>query len=236
MVEHAAGGSTPPTIDPTEIVNEAGRYLVAMHSWSFLNRPVADLNFVANQAYVSLPTDFGRLVHVDAASTLDNHVTVTTLDVVQYLRASPVDDPFNYHVALEYATQSSATAAQAVPRLAIYPTPGSNATAALKLVYQAGWTELSANTSVANIPIEFDPLLVQLVRAIAMGYLNESDGERSVVARIDAIEGSEMVRRLKSNDGMKQPSLGPMTGGIAQGSSRVVYRPHSFIYAGGDTP
>jgi len=43
-MRHTLGGPFSGTIDPVELVNQAGRYMLDMHRWKWLERPQADLD------------------------------------------------------------------------------------------------------------------------------------------------------------------------------------------------
>lgn len=229
--EQAAGGATDPAVDPEVVVNEAGRYLVSMHRWQFLEREPLNLQFIASQDHVDLPEDFDSVTFIEASSRLESTVVMTSLSHVQFLRSSPLDDPFHYWVAIEWVAQQS-TVSRPKPQLSIYPTPGTTESGALKMGYRAGWKTLVEPDEVPNVPVSCDSLLIQLVRAFTLGYADEAKGTGSVVRRLEPIEQSAMLNRIKQQDGMRLQSLGQMQGGAITPEQQAVYRPHRSISAG----
>lgn len=228
QAEAAAGGRLDDRTDPIELVNDAGRYMVSMAEWTFLNRPAAAGNFVANQAYVALPADFGDLLAVEVPNALQTTVEISTLAAIEYLRGSPLNDPFRYVVAIEYPTQTSDEASSADPRLAIWPTPGTSATNALRILYRAGWTAIEVEDKVPNIPLDVEPLLVQIVRAFGRAV------SRNMVLDdlLAKIRAGDIFRSLVASYGKVQPTMGFITGGAAQvgrHNSLSPYRPHRSI-------
>lgn len=207
-----------PRLNKNRCINEAGRYLFGMHSWHWRSRPPADLAFVADQAYVAMPSDFGfgEIVSLTMTDSVTYGIELTTPQVVEEMRADNVLSPTMYWAALVYPTQASTSAAPGSARLEVYPTPSSSDADAIQLVYRSGWVELSSSSAVANVPSAFDFLLVDLVRAFAQYYLTR---DRSA---IEAIEDSAMLRRLKRMDGAAQTDLGKTEGGILQ---HVYYHP-----------
>ncbi len=213
IAEHAAGGQVDASIDLEALVNDAGRYLVQMHEWAFLERPVALLATVQSQAYLTLPTDFDQLVAIgNTASFLDTSVHLLPADQFEQLKASQVSNQLDVYLALEWPTQTATTNAAGNPRLAIYPTPSSSQADRYWLNYKAGWIELTSTSAVANVPEGIEPLLIQLVRAhvrgevMGMGPYDE----------LEKIERSTMLKRLKESYGLVNPSAAPIEGGAVQ--------------------
>lgn len=226
QAEHAAGAPLDPRLD--DVVNQAGRYMCAMNPWAFLERPPVELDFVANQNYVLLPDDFDQLVSLDVPVGIQTSVILTSIARILNLRANTWTEPFNYYVALEYPAQESVDEPPPKARLAIFPTPGTTESGGLHLQYRAGWVDLVDMDDAANTPAKFDALLVQIVRAFALGYSDERRGPGSVAQRLEPIESSTMVRRLKENDSLDQQNLGRMDGGMLTDGPGV-FRPFRSI-------
>jgi hypothetical protein len=207
------GESPDGRIKPYRIINDAGQYLMAMHTWHWRHRPPVGLSFVQDQQHVDLPVDFG-FGDIISLSTTDNvtyGVTLSTIGDVEFKRSTTILSPSFYFVAISYPTQSDTTSGGQMARLEVYPTPTADDTDALKMNYRAGWTLMGPkNDAAANIPPLFDHLLVQLVRAFAYYY---ETNDRSM---IESIEDSIQLQRLKGSDNNTQGNLGLMQGGILQ--------------------
>jgi hypothetical protein len=209
-----------------EVVNDAGRYMFSMEEWPFNKRVPTDLAFTADDAFIALPADFGKIISIEVPSNLQNRVQLTSPGYIEYLRGSDLQDPYNYHVAIVYPTQTAQTGSQGVPRLELWPTPGTADTTALRLVYEAKWTTLTAVTHVPNIPLEAEPLYLQIVLAFARSLDNPSLNLTELLGTINA---GTMFRNLSRTYGMAQRSLGLSEGGIVNNAPRGEYRPFATI-------
>lgn len=212
-------------VDMNQIINEAGRHLYSMHEWRWKMGATATANFVQDQSYAALPSDFGQMIDVEVDNTLESTVQLTSMSEIEYLRSSTTSDPFQYYAAVSYPSQANTTSSPTV-RLELWPTPGAAKTDALKYVYNRGWTELSANASVSDIPLDYESLLIRLIRAFSMDY------KMNVNQAVEALENSKYLNTLKQRDGMTQPTYGAMTGGKLASVSGI-YRPHGTISASG---
>lgn len=213
MITHALGGSSASIITSAaatmnHMVNEAGRRVSMAHPWKHLERPPTTLDLTISTAYIALPAEFSHLVAYEAAPSLGRCLNLTTYQGLAEMRARLITTTGAYFGAIVQPTQSSASTAQSVPRLEIWPTPSASVTAAFTVWYRAKWTELSGDTDVANVPLWFEPLLVQFVRAVAKGY-----EEEDIDDRIDRILGGGTFAQAIEHDGQIQPDYGPLEGG-----------------------
>lgn len=215
-VNHVLGKDADALVDATQVVNEAGRLLFQLHAWQWRNRPVADLDLVADQAYVALPADFGfgEVDDLNMSDALSFGIAPSTLSEIEYMRSQQLASPAMYFWALAYPSQTSTTAAPGQPRIELHPTPSSSEADAIKLTYRAGWVELSDNASVANVPVSMEHLLRRIVRAYAVAY------HTGDYAALDSIEASPEFKRLKKADGGTQRNLGKPMGGMLRGDRR----------------
>jgi hypothetical protein len=230
VVEQALGGTPDPRVAAKGVINEAGRHLVTMHRWKFLERPTFTGAFVADQGYVTLPVDFEQLISVETFDDALNTVTVVSRADLEALRAAPIQTTLDRYVAVEYPTQTSATASPVGARLALWPVPSASVANGLRIVYRAGWVELSDNAAYPNVPVDLEGLLLEIARAIAQG---RRAGDIGVIRRLDMIDASGMVNRLKQHFGTVQANLGSLQGGVATYDSGGIYRPFSSINTSG---
>ena len=205
------GETHDPRIDVHRIIENAGMYLFSMHPWGWRRRPPVALDFIANQSWVTLPLDFGlgKIVGVSMNDNVTYRVQTTTLSDVEFRRSTTILSPSFYYVAPAWAPQETSTSAM-VARLEVYPTPTSEDIGAMSLTYMAGWTPLTHGLHVANIPTEFDHLLIELVRAFA-AYERTQDH-----SHVDAVDQWPTTIRLKQADGSVQANLGYIMGGAGQ--------------------
>jgi len=199
-----------------QIINEAGRTLVNAHQWNFLQRPPVSLSLTANQEYVNLPSDVGQVVAISASQTAAWAFRFTTMQALIAMRQMYFIPAWGYAGALVQPTQTNATTAPGQPRIELWPTPSSTQTNVLLMEYRAKWTEFSGSgaNDYANIPLYAESLLVALVRAVAQGY--EEDAVEDVTSRIDKVLGGSLFNTATEQDGMTQPTYGPIVGGAIE--------------------
>jgi hypothetical protein len=216
-LQHALGGAAPASqLAQDTIINDAGRHLVSMHPWKWLERTPGTLNFAQDTAYVSMPSDFKSLDTIVPDDEIDATFTLTSFYEIARMRQFEITLTAAYYGALVWPGQASATALQTVPRLELYPTPSANATGALHIWYTRGWTVIDDATDAPNIPWFMESLLVQLVRAFAQGYEESDVG--SLNQRLADVTGtrdnpSPIFAAALSEDGMIQPDLDTIEGG-----------------------
>lgn len=227
--EHAVGSQFDGRLDVYDIVNQAGHHLTTLHPWTWLQRSVQRLDFVADQPFVNLPADFARLENVEATDSITRDVYITTLDTVERHRQDLVVSVWDYFVALEWPPQDNKEAPAEGPRLAIWPTPVSDTRNALRLIYEAGWRRLTAADEVANVPAWIEPLLIEVVRTFARGYIDDQRGQASLTQRLESLANSQFLRDFKERDGGQQPVLGYLSGGAVDTAASTVYRPFHTI-------
>lgn len=211
----ATGDPSATTADKTRdmIINSAGKHLFSMHDWEFRHRPTTTLDFHAGQDYVTMPGDFGGLIDVRLSAGTYNSLTLTTPAKLSDLRTSTTGAALagDYWCALSWPAQTDPSVAQPKPRLEFWPAISASSVGAITLDYYASWVQLKVATDAANIPAHADTLLVQLVRAFALGW--EDEAVAPLELRIQAIEQGPVFQRVKEVDGMAQPQMGRMGGG-----------------------
>ncbi|WP_291813841.1 hypothetical protein [Limnobacter sp.] len=100
------------------------------------------------------------------------------------------------------------------PRLDLWPTPGSFEQDAFKAYYRAGWTPIRTDNDTVNVPSYIEPLYIQIVRAVALGY--ERDAEADVNVRVAQVRAGTVFSDARTRDGLTQPTLGPIENGAVQ--------------------
>lgn len=218
IVDHALGGGAPATIitdangTRDHYVNSAGRHLCGMHRWSFLQRAPTTLNFTASTEYVALPSDFGELDSITYNSAVQSF-TMTSMEHILEMRSTGATLYNGYFGSVVWPTQANTTSEPGVPRIELYPTPAENVTAALRISYRAGWTELTNSASYANVPKRLEPLLESLVRAYAQG--REEDRLEELLG---AVAAGWQFRHLVETDSQ---DMGGMMGPTRNGAYRL---------------
>lgn len=230
LVEYVAKGTTDSRIEPKDLVNQAGEYLMSMSQWSFTERPEALLNFISGQQFVLLPPDLTEIVALEVYTAVQTTVSLVRMSDLIHLRASIVNNPLRYYAALEFPDQENTQTEPPPPRLTFWPTPTGDVENALRMAYRSGWRTLTKMDQVANVPGWVAPLLIEMVRAYSRGSIKP---EGSVSGQMEAILKSELFYKVRVRDGMIQPQLGPTRGGVTQRDINETFRPHRYISAGG---
>lgn len=100
-----------------------------------------------------------------------------------------------------------------MPRLDLWPTPATNEQDAFVAYYRRGWTPLRNDDDAVNVPTWCEALYLQLVRAIALGY--ERDAEGDVATRLGPMRNSSLFADCRRRDSLAQENFGPMQNGAA---------------------
>lgn len=206
---HATGIATPETGSSwAMVVSDALTYLQNAHTWKWLNT-VLSLDFVAAQNYVALPADFLQIKAIRSGTTTRRRVIQTNLDEIALFRQIATTAGLVCYVAVSETGQVSGSVVP-VPRLELYPTPGSNEVGALQGVYVR---QLTQSGTVPDVPAHFCPILKSITRAIAKDTENQdSSAEWALVERA--------LTPAIQRDGLSQPNYGPMRGTV-RGSGDV---------------
>lgn len=218
LVEATLGGA-PETAGVSAIINATGNALYAMHEWEWLLRPTADLGTVADQAYINLPADFGRLEAVLSTSRLEVSTQVTPRELIAWRRGDYYT-PVGYVMAI--STFNNAGALQ--KRLELYPTPSTTDADALQIAYYAAWTAITDATSGTTV-LPIDPscelLFLDILAAVAKGI--EEDDMASASVRISSIKNTTVFADAVAHDVNTNPIVGPvpMHGPRHHGTSHI---------------
>ena len=216
VAEHAAGNQIDQRM-AEHLVDEAGHELCNAWPWAWLHRPETLLSLTKDQNYITLPSDFQKLIDVTSTENYLEQVHTVELSRIHWLRGDDVGEAVvDHYVALEYPGQPDTTSNPAGARLAIYPTPTEDRTDRFRLEYRAGWPSLANMDDVANVPPDVAPLLTQFVRAYALGYVDEQRGRGSVAQRVEPIYSSTMFKRLAERYGGAQGNYGQLQHGIVK--------------------
>lgn len=205
-VKHALGGEpavivTDAATTKQQIVNDAGRILMAMAAWRWAEATPTTVDFANGTTSKVLPTDFAEMVACNAGSAGYQAQLTTFDDLLAKRAAGGTNDPANqYWYTIVHPVQAVATDAMGAPRLELYP--AASGTVTLNLIYRRAWTDLTADAHYPAMPAAFEPLLIALVRAVARGY--EEDALEEYVG---AVVGSAMAQALMDRDSRQRPDM-----------------------------
>ena len=103
------------------------------------------------------------------------------------------------------------------PRLDIWPTPTSDATAGIRVYYRSGWMPVSTETQMLYLPEWMETLYLFLVRAFARSYEREGDG--SVSVRLQDLKAGPLFGSAQQRDKEMTYDIGPMLNGAVHTSN-----------------
>lgn len=201
-IQHALHGRNPSAqIAPLEIVNVAGKHVCNMLDWAWLERPATDLDFVAGQSYVTLPSDFGKVIDIR---------TQAITSAFQMVSLADFNERSTYDIASTLDTYGAIVYSSGVARLEVFPEPTSSATAALRLFYKGAWVDADDDTDdlTTQFPPFMEPLFLEAVRAFAVGW--EEDGLDVMLERL--MRGRAFADAAQADQGV-QGEYGRITGG-----------------------
>lgn len=197
---HEMGKGFPVEMDPLHIVNMAGSALVNMRSWGWLVRPTAALNLVANDPTVQLPEDFGSIRTLYSTDETTSHARWVSMDELAWRRSAQTQytDNLISYVALSFARGGDRYEAQPSARLEVFSTPTVSTAGVFRLLYVAGWVEVTSDDDELPIHPSCDLLYLETLRAITMGLMKSHEG--SISARLSEIASGSPYRDAAAAD------------------------------------
>ena len=163
---------------------------------------------------IELPADFGGIKRISATNSLVNDIEMVEHDQILALRTNRVEvtSSWSYRGAITYVGSPPR------PVIDLYPSLVEESIDLFRLFYKKGWGRLRNGSSIVDIPDFCNPLYLQLVRAFALGYEDEDQGDLDQrLARVMVGPTFEAAKRF---DRMVQPSYGHMRGGAVTKTRR----------------
>lgn len=168
---------------------------------------------------VALPPDFLQAITISATDSIINGMKWTTAADILRKRTSQIDvsTSWNYYGFVNWDVVLDEGA---VPLLSIWPTPQDNDIEAFSMFYRR--RIVIADEETAAIPIPSDrplvnSILIRLCRMIALGYEEgEEAGKPSIDDLLDRFMAGRLWHAAKKQDGLIQPTYGPLKGGAVQ--------------------
>ena len=214
--EQAVGGRFDARIDAVDLVNDAGRTLVAMHPWKFLQRPPVNLTTTAGQNYIELPADFSEIVALEVSDNYALSIRAVTMGRMVLYEGTAGAAGMDLYVSPEFPNQPSTSEPAPQARLHLYDSPAASSEVVAILAYRAGWTPLTTGKAVPNVPEDVGPLLTQVVQHFARGFVMQqaSGGQVTPVSEVEKLRGSAMFQAILQKYGATQSEAGEMRNGI----------------------
>jgi hypothetical protein len=224
-IDLALGGKPHPVLSTIQLTNMAGKHLVSMTRWRYLESETALLDTVASQEYIDLPTNYSEsksLMPVSSASV--NPVQWVTRDVFNEAKSQALTTAGYMYATVETVAGDEDT--PPTPRLAVYPAPASTVTGAYSLVYRAGWTSVTDQQDYIQVP---DNAIQTLFIAVLQTYARGLQRHERATLTQNLLELSDprspLFRNALKEDRSKQTSHGRIVGAIEARSRRVWPQP-----------
>lgn len=163
---------------------------------------------------LALPADFRDLIAYNTTSGLLKGIQFTSHGDLLQKRAASFSTVGFHYAAIVHPINSAGGAP--VPRLEIWPTPSSNETAAITILYRRGWVSLENDSTLISIPTWMHPVFFEFLRAFAHGW-EESDVATASERVMGVMQGPIWAAAVQ-RDASIEADLGPVLHGAA-GSS-----------------
>lgn len=217
-------GWTPTSVWPTEIpaldlMNEVGELFFNIRTWNFLERAPVDIDLVASQSYIALPTTVGRVTAIVPKTYPQYSLEQTTLEQVIAARQVGNGAWVQYLGSVVHEDPSGSPTMPAV-RMEIGPIPTTSVTGAFTMAYRARWVPLTSTSSIVAIPEWTRGFFIRACSLYLAGQEKERDGDlESVMARLMQ---SPLFTALENQDATFQEDIGLIENG-AERSGRLMW-------------
>jgi hypothetical protein len=180
---------------------------------------------------IALPADFLALDGTEPIWAKDSIVRGVRLVSHQQLtqrRTANITEDASWFFIGAYTQLVDEATGESMPVLEIHPPAGTAVPDAFQCYYRARIViDGDLDTGVVRIPSDrplLEQVLARAVRATAMGYEegDEGDAQRTMDTRLAELMASPTWLAAKKQDGLAQPTVGPLQGGV--GSRRRGFR------------
>lgn len=206
MVHWAKPQNWPMELDRLPVANEVGEWLCSAEEWNWLKRPGVTLSLVASQAYIALPSDFGRLVSLSPVSGSAVRVRLEDQAAVDQARAYTTPGGTLFRGCLAYSAPT-ATAVPA-PLLLLGPVPGVSLADCIRLSYIATWRTCDSESDVIPMPLWMQPLYIRAVALYLAGWERDKGG--TVEQRLATLVADPLYMAAVHRDDAMQVDMGPI--------------------------
>lgn len=206
----------PSEIEPVDVANEAGEWLYSIEEWNALCRPLAELSIVANQEWIDLPADFGRMLgdKITTTTGFGYSLRMGTMDEVRDARSVQPGGNSLAYVGCIAHTGPVLAGPRSLARLEIGPIPSQAAANVFLLAYKAGWKEVTDSSDHILVPSWMQSVYVEVATAFVGGREQEEQG--TLNDRLAAVLVGPLMIALRNRDLSIQTEFGPMRGGVGE--------------------
>ena len=178
----------------------------------------SDIAGTLHTSAIVLPSDFREIIAINTTSGLLKGVELTTFGDLLSKRAASFTSSGYHYGAISQPTDIDLTADGApVARLEIWPQPSANETAAITIMYRAGWKRITKDTHRLRLPVYCESLYIQFLRAFARGY--EEEDEFTVSQRLTEIMSGPLFGAAVDRDASIQSDYGPSLHGATESNN-----------------
>lgn len=209
MMRHALGKSPAAGHDLYDTFTDAGRQLLSLREWSWSKRgpEESQLRFKADQAYVELPADFGRVVSV--YTTDGGGVRLVASQEISLLRSGGVTgDPVAVCLCFDAARRQKNPGGGSILVADVWPTPTADDSPTVRMVYRASFKQTTSadDDTCPDIHPDADLLLSMLAQELACVQENKRRLFEPTII-------TDEIARVAALDGSRQWQAGQMSGG-----------------------
>jgi hypothetical protein len=209
-IEITAG--TGVTLGHVEVASKTDDNTIVLAS-SIKATGASDVSATLNLPRIDLPLDFGSAVALHARQSHIDRVDWISPSLMNHLRSLPIvsEGAIRWKATIEYVDVPPR------PVLGVFPTPTTGETETFRLVYNAGVTRPSGtdpDSTVVNWAPFAEPLLVETVRAFAMGM--EPSKNQNLSSLLDDVLRGPLMRSAVNQDHASQERYGRLRNGAAQ--------------------
>lgn len=202
------------------IANRAGRVMTGMRDWFYL-RTFAELDLVAGEDEVILPSNFGKLDEQEGSESIVGAVSIVSDAELLSLRVNnPGGGGAVYKGAIFSKPNPLPNGGASSWVVALDRPVAVSQIAAFTVVYRRTWDAITSDTSELRFPEFMDELYLQVVTAYAKDWaFQEADGTGiSIEDRLRDIRAG-VVFASAARDDQPQNQFGELSGGHVGGAS-----------------
>lgn len=203
------------------MINRAGRVMSGMRNWAYLRR-IAELDLVAGEYDVDMPSDFVKLEAQESSETIVGAVSLVGMQELLRLRANVASGSGNNYRGAIFAKDNAATNGGPPTYVLKLDRPVVTAQSnAFTIVYYTGWQSVSEDTNEIKIPEFMDELFLQVLRAYVQDYAFENMNGKNYRSLDERMRGiyRGVIFEAACRDDQPQDEFGAIEGGHTEEGS-----------------
>lgn len=158
---------------------------------------------------IALPPDFREAVSIRSVDQFRRDLQWCDIDDIEDSRQTGIPGS-GWPMLIAIARENPVGGGPTVVRIEHEPVEQAAFPGAIILHYRSKWTRVTTETVDLNIPLWFNGLFKEVLRAFARG--NEEEDEGTTDERLARIQGGPLWEQCLRQDAFEQPSFGRMQG------------------------